>query len=92
MDTQVHADICPSCGIVYAKWRARQQGEQTTDDIPLDSPTTSITTNYDEPREKFREFITYVPEKIDPGIFWGRVAIFAGFVAWSFYFISAGVD
>lgn len=86
IDSQVNADICPACGIVYSKWIARHQ---VTEEIQ------SVVTASDddvEIRQTFREFITYVPEKIDSVTFWARVATFAGFVCWSFYFISAGVD
>ena len=85
IDAQVNEHICPACGIVYTKWLARQQ--------PTEIPASTNSIDSDEaPRESFREFITYVPTTIDPGIFWGRVAIYLGFVAWSFYFITAGVS
>jgi len=88
IDAQVNSDICPACGTVYAKWIARHQTAETD--------TTTLIINSDdediETRQTFREFITYVPENIDPAVFWARVVTLACFGLWSFYFISAGVD
>lgn len=86
IDAQVNSEVCPACGIVYAKWMARHQTSEVT-------PSITNTNDDDvEVRQSFREFITFVPEDIDPAIFWARVATLVGFVLWGFYFISAGVD
>lgn len=85
IDAQVHEDLCPACGIVYSKWVARHQPVEAVAPEPIEILD-------EEPKETFREYISYVPENIDPGIFWARVATLCGFVLWSFYFISAGVD
>lgn len=87
IDAQMNPDICPSCGIVYAKWIARQQATETPPVINI-----AVEEDDEEPRQTFREFITYVPENIDPAIFWGRVITLVAFMLWGFYFISAGVD
>jgi hypothetical protein len=86
LDAQLNPDICPACGIVYSKWVARHQQAETA--------TSVISTRDDgeETRQPFREFISYVPENIDPSVFWARVATLLGFAIWGFYFISAGVD
>lgn len=87
IDAQVNSDICPACGIVYAKWVARHQTSES------DTTTLIISDDEDiETRQTFREFIIYVPENIDPAVFWARVVTLACFALWSFYFISAGVD
>jgi hypothetical protein len=88
IDTQINAAICPACGIVYAKWLARHTESPAA--IQTAEPETSF--NDSETRQSFREFIFYVPEKIDVGIYWARVFTFLGFVLWGFYFISAGVN
>jgi hypothetical protein len=90
IDAQVNAAICPACGIVYEKWLARQAGIKLSPATEIN--TESVELDDDETRESFREFISYVPENIDPTVFWTRAVIFIGFVIWGFYFISAGVD
>lgn len=99
IDAQVNSSICPSCGIVYEKWLARQQAANPVRNSEADGtvPTTSSDADDDllveeEPRQTFREFIFYVPENIDPGSFWARVVILCGFAVWGYYFIHAGVD
>jgi len=84
IDAQVNADICPACGIVYAKWIARQQTMSSINTETIDTD--------EEPRQTFHDFIFYVPEKIDPAVFWTRVATLAAFTLWSFYFMRGGVD
>lgn len=87
IDSHINADICPSCGIVYSKWVARHQATQTDSEPDVETIDTD-----EEPRQTFREFIFYVPEQIDPAVFWARVVTLAAFALWSFYFIRAGVD
>jgi hypothetical protein len=89
IDAQVNSDICPACGIVYAKWIARHQTPEATSVI---NTINEDDVEDEEPRETLREFISYVPENIDPIVFWGRAITLAAFALWSFYFISAGVD
>lgn len=93
IDAQINPDICPACGIVYSKWLARQQAPKPTPDaVPIINTTDEDEVEDEAPRETFREFISYVPENIDPTVFWGRAITLAAFALWSFYFISADVD
>ena len=87
IDAQVHADICPACGIVYQKWLDKQQ--PTTNATPAENSSGIISMNYPQ---TWKQRITYVPNTIDSASFWSRVLMLLGFMAWSFYFISAGVD
>lgn len=91
IDRRVNLDICPACGIVYTKWLAIQSLQNvshTPNNIGIEAqPEGDITA-----RENFRDFIFYIPEKVDPVVFWSRVFTLIGFVVWSIYFITAGVD
>ena len=89
IDAQVNSDICPACGIVYAKWIARHQPPEAT---PIINTIDEDDVEDEQPRETLHEFISYVPENIDPIVFWGRAITLAAFALWSFYFIRAGVD
>ena len=89
IDAQINPDICPSCGIVYAKWIARHQAPKPTADA---TPIINTVNEDEEPRRAFREFIFYVPENVDPLVFWGRALTLVVFACWGFYFISAGVN
>ncbi len=91
IDAQVNSDICPACGIVYAKWIARQQTAEITNSVKP-KPQVHADDEDIETRQTLREFITYVPENIDPAVFWARVLTLVAFALWGFYFISAGVD
>lgn len=86
IDAQINPDICPACGIVYAKWIVRQQASE------IKTPILNEIDEDEETRQTLREFISYVPENIDPAVFWGRAVTLLAFALWGFYFISAGVD
>ncbi|RYY73099.1 MAG: hypothetical protein EOO52_19735 [Gammaproteobacteria bacterium] len=88
IDVHINADICPACGIAYEKWLTRQAASNESNNHA--TPTPSL--NEEERRQTFREFISYVPENIDPATFWARAATLGCFALWGFYFISAGVD
>jgi hypothetical protein len=59
-DSQVHPDICPSCGIVYSKWFAKQN--QIQEDILIEPET----------RQTFLQWLTEAPEQVDAIAFWAR--------------------
>jgi len=80
IDSQVHADICPACGIVYAKWLASQNNPG--DDIIIEP----------EIRQTFLQWLTEAPERVDSMAFWSRVACAILFAVWSLYFIFNGID
>src|SRR5690606_3503148 len=87
-DNHCHPEICPACGVVYHKWRAKhlQAGEHQGSD-------TSVTVL---PHESIWQILvahfTYVPEEVDSWVFWSRVALLVGFTLWGIYFIQAGID
>ena len=75
------AGICPSCGLVFAKWVQRQSGMEQLRARPTDQDAD------EEPRVTLRERLTYVDEHTDDIAFWGRVAIYVVFFIWGWYFI-----
>lgn len=92
IDHNIHPDICPSCGIVYSKFTAKT----TQENLPNDSePETKKPIEVDEvitPRQQLIAAFLYVPERIDAGAFWARVACLVAFTLWGGYFITGGVD
>lgn len=92
IDHNIHPDICPSCGIVYSKFIAKH----TQENLPHDAdPETDIHSEVEEILTLRKQLITaclYVPERIDAGAFWTRVAFLIAFTIWGSYFITGGVD
>ncbi len=80
IDSQMHADICPGCGIVYSKWFAKQNG---TGDPIISEPET---------RQSFLQWLTEAPENVDAIAFWARAICAFLFAIWSLYFIVNGID
>jgi hypothetical protein len=75
------AGLCPSCGLVFAKWVQRQIGAEVTrartrPEVP-DTDT----------RVTLRAWLTTVDACVDAVAFWGRVAIYIVFFIWGWYFI-----
>jgi len=80
IDSNIHPDVCPSCGIVYGKWVAKQN--QLEEDSQFEPET----------RQTFFQWLTEAPEQVDSIAFWAR-AICAGlFAIWTIYFISHGIS
>ncbi len=90
-DSQVHPDICPACGIVYSKWRARQaqqlQPKNSSED--RDNIETAADISW---REQLWAALTYVPEQVAPEAVWARGICLALFALWGGYFMFAGLD
>ena len=74
--------ICPSCGLVFAKWVARTLG---TERLPREEPINAATAEGRGAR--LIAMLTHVEPRTDPILFWGRVALYAAFVIWGWYFI-----
>ncbi len=73
--------ICPSCGLVFAKWVQRQLGSgEIRSRVQADDADT-------EPRVTLRERLTYVDAHTDNIAFWGRAATYVVFFIWGWYFI-----
>ncbi len=76
----MHSEICPSCGIVYRKWLAKEN--KTQEVIPLESQT----------RQSFLQWLTEAPEQVDKPAFWARAICAILFALWTIYFISNGIS
>ncbi len=88
----VHEAICPACGIAYEKWLAQQKTPEANASTTEEEDAVNYTLEYEDEQLGFREWISYVPSNIDPGVFWARGVLWFGFVVWGFYFITAGID
>jgi hypothetical protein len=73
--------ICPSCGLVFAKWVQHQIGSAAIRSRPQAEVEDA------EPRVTLRERLTHVDARTDAVAFWGRVATYVVFFIWGWYFI-----
>jgi hypothetical protein len=84
-EDQGDAGICPSCGLVFAKWVSRTLG---TSRLPREHASA------DEDADGGGRFValyarlTAVEPHTDSILFWGRAVLFAVFIVWGLYFIS----
>lgn len=97
IDAEVMEGICPSCGIAYKKWMARQAlKNDTNQDNPensenIDAPQLIIEPHYSL-TQKIKNKIFYVPEHVDPINFWARLILFILFFIWAWKFILGGIS
>lgn len=99
VDRNIHPDICPSCGISYSKWRARQRNEDAKskphnreyapDKAELGQVYTIETFTL---KQQLIAPFSYVPEKVTIEALWGRFIVFLVFLVWGVYFVTAGVS
>jgi len=83
----VDAGICPSCGLIFAKWVQHQLGVEAARARPQADVVDAADS---EPRitlSSLRARLTYVDERTDDIAFWGRVALYVVFFIWGWYFI-----
>ena len=92
IDHNIHPDICPNCGIVYSKFIAKQTQENLPDDSESESDTQIEVEETLTLSKQLAAAFFYVPERIDAGAFWTRVACLVAFTIWGGYFITAGVS
>lgn len=78
------AGICGSCGLVFAKWVQRQAGVSLA---RVDAPAHAEDEDEASLAIRLWQRLVYVPERTDPILFWGRVALFIAFFVWGWYFI-----
>lgn len=80
------AGVCPSCGLVFAKWVQRVLG---TEKLGTETLRNEADASDDEVEQKptLSQRLTYVDEHTDPIVFWGRVALWVAFFVWGWYFI-----
>lgn len=78
---------CLSCGIVFAKWRARQSAPPS----PVSTPT-SDDDGEDAPGSIIKALFFHLPTDINP-VAWGfRCLVLLAMVLWGVHFMASGVD
>jgi hypothetical protein len=92
IDHNIHPDICPSCGIVYSKFIAKTTQENLLNDSEPETKKPIAADEVITPHQQLIAAFLYVPERIDAGAFWARVACLVAFTLWGGYFITGGVD
>lgn len=93
IDQTVHADICPSCGIVYSKWLAKQSIEDSSvNNEPVEAIDELDTEETLTLGQKIIAAFLYVPERVSTEVFWVRVVTLALFALWGGHFITSGLD
>ena len=92
IDHNIHSDICPGCGIVYSKFIAKQTQENRPDEAENEIDAQIEIEEIVTLRQQLTAAFFYVPERIDAGAFWTRVALLVAFTIWGGYFITAGVS
>lgn len=92
IDYNIHPDICPNCGIVYSKFIAKQTQENLPNQSEPESKVKVEVAGAAKLRQQLIAAFLYVPERIDAGAFWTRVACLVAFAIWGGYFITAGVN
>ncbi|MDO8342957.1 MAG: hypothetical protein Q7T48_07150 [Cellvibrio sp.] len=91
-DQALHPDICPSCGIVYSKFIAKKTQENLQYDSESETDAQFEIEKMVTLRQQLITAFLYVPERVDAGAFWARVACLVAFTLWGGYFITGGVD
>lgn len=99
-ETNVHPDICPACGIAYAKWQARHgKPDASVSDSARGDATHDAADDEDgveQPAQGWAGFLwdsfTEVPMRVEPTVWWGRVMVWCMLLAWAIYFAVNGID
>ena len=86
-EDQGDAGICPSCGLVFAKWVSKTLGTARLPREALTPQASEVAEDGSRARLVFNR-LTEFAEPVDPTILWGRAALYAAFVLWGLYFIS----
>ena len=95
IDRNIHADVCPNCGIVYSKFIARQNPDSEPAIASINDSETGRQLDYQiVPTlvQRLSADFLYVPAKITPQAFYARVLLLAAFALWGGFFITAGVN
>ena len=98
-DLNVHADVCPGCGIVYSKWLARQATSSAGATSPQAAEATEATNNEAlvleqtiSLKQQLKAAFSYVPEQVPSEAYWARLITLIAFALWGSFFITAGVN
>ncbi len=73
---------CAACGLVFAKWAQRMTGQK-----PVRAARAQAQSDEEDSWRWVDIFFPEV-ERVDPIVFYGRCALYLGFVIWGLYFVS----
>lgn len=85
-DKLTPAGVCPACGIVYAKYdsaretAAAKRGQDQDPGLKIEYAKST--------GERIHALLFGSPPRVDPVVFWARVACFAVFFVWGGWFIA----
>src|SRR6188768_1464241 len=79
------AGICPSCGLVFAKWVQHQLGVEAARARPQADVVDAADSELRITLSSLRARLTYVDERTDDIAFWGRVTVYVAFFIWGWY-------
>ncbi len=77
-------DVCPACGLIFAKWMKQQYASSTLSKAgnkTEQSDSTGIT-------NIVLSRLFYVEDKVNPFIFYGRIAVYIGIIILGWQFIN----
>jgi hypothetical protein len=77
---------CPHCGIIFAKFRNRQQTAAQP------QPIAATPTEDEPPASMAAQLLFYVNPEINPLIFWGRALFFVIIVIWGLKFMTSSMQ
>lgn len=82
-DTHIHPGVCPRCGVVYAR-----TAPPAITATPMDAEEATA----DVTRQRFLDWLTEPPERVNELALYARAACGVAFAAWTLYFIANGID
>lgn len=80
----VNPDICPGCGIIFSKWMKQQFSSSTTQKTIKNNPEATVSGLINV----ISSSLFFVEDKVNPLVFYGRVAVFIGITVWGWQFIN----
>ncbi len=87
-DSHIMPGVCPDCGIVYHKYNSSQRASNSQKKRLYHT----VNVDSDSLLKRVIQLLLWVPEKVDPLIYWGKIIIFILFFIWGWYFILAGIN
>ncbi len=91
-DANVHAGICPKCGIAYQKWLDRHVAQSVKEQDADDAPHEDGDADAASRSSRLFALLMEVPERTDSLAFGARVMLLIGFVWWTIHFARSGMS
>ena len=76
------AQVCTSCGLVFAKWAQRVLGQERIRSTAVNEEV------HDADSHSFWSIVLPETERVDPVAFYARCILFVAFLVWGLYFVS----